>query len=338
MSKVTLAAMLALAVGLPAPPGSAQEMPEFMTAVPENPAFTFLGASPSRINRPNSMRDLGVALLNGVSANGVVQQGVAVEASGWYLFQPDSLAPYQDSWLRRALTRTRLSFGTAKAATDSASTDLGVGLAITLFDGGDVMADAERTDELSDSLATCRPSSPGESALPCLRRKAQDVWSRYSTWNATRVELGVGSGLTFVESTWNDAELSGFGAWLVAAFKLGDHGQLITQASYRHTPEVDAAAAMDQVTYGGRFLFGTAHMNGFGELVGEYMDVADGTSDSSGEWSVGVEARVAKDLWISSGFGRRFSTLTEDAEKVVLIANVRWAISDAARFSALGIG
>lgn len=39
---------------------------ELFTAVPESPAFLFLGASPTEVTRPGVVRDFGVALISGI--------------------------------------------------------------------------------------------------------------------------------------------------------------------------------------------------------------------------------------------------------------------------------
>jgi hypothetical protein len=69
-------------------------------AVPEAPAFTFLGLNPSKVTRPISPRDLGVAVLQAVDSSGRVQQGFALSLTPWY-YLPGFTIPldqYQRSW------------------------------------------------------------------------------------------------------------------------------------------------------------------------------------------------------------------------------------------------
>ena len=49
--------------------------------VPDIPAFTALGVSPSTISRPDNVKDLAAALASGISGRGAVQSGVAIEIS-----------------------------------------------------------------------------------------------------------------------------------------------------------------------------------------------------------------------------------------------------------------
>ncbi|MGH7675451.1 MAG: hypothetical protein ACREMV_09280, partial [Gemmatimonadales bacterium] len=49
--------------------------------VPEAPAFVLLGVAPSEVSRPGNVRELGVALLNGVDKSGRLRAGLAVTAA-----------------------------------------------------------------------------------------------------------------------------------------------------------------------------------------------------------------------------------------------------------------
>jgi len=50
-------------------------------AVPEVPAFTLLDVSPTKVERPGSVRDLVLALANGVTASGGLQTALAIEVA-----------------------------------------------------------------------------------------------------------------------------------------------------------------------------------------------------------------------------------------------------------------
>src|SRR5713226_4348868 len=119
-------------------------------AVPEAPAFTFLGLNPSKVTRPISPRDLGVAVLQAVESSGKVQQGFALSLAPCY-YLPGFRIPldqYQRSWPAYVAANAQLSLGTARATGDSAATDMAVALRFTLLDGSDPMRDPAFTHAL----------------------------------------------------------------------------------------------------------------------------------------------------------------------------------------------
>jgi hypothetical protein len=59
-------------------------------SVPDIPAFTALGVSPSTISRPTNLKDLAAALSNGVNTSGAIQSGLAVEVAPLKFFPPPS--------------------------------------------------------------------------------------------------------------------------------------------------------------------------------------------------------------------------------------------------------
>ena len=61
--------------------------------VPESPAFTFLGISPTKVSRASNARDLGAALLNSVDSTGHLLTGVALGATVWTLLPDINIGP-----------------------------------------------------------------------------------------------------------------------------------------------------------------------------------------------------------------------------------------------------
>ncbi|MFH1567654.1 MAG: hypothetical protein ABIL09_06595 [Gemmatimonadota bacterium] len=328
--RMAAAALLAWLGGAAGP--GAQEATEYPEAVPESPAFTFLEASPARIARPSSFRDVGVALINGIDQEGRASQGFALEGTGWNLLQPD-LRAYQSDWWRRTLTNVRVSVGTVKATGDSAATDLAVGLNLTLWDGGDLMADRSFTSELGRRLQGCAPDSPGAgTSEECLRAARAGLVKEKARWNATRVGLSLALGSRLVDSELSDGAFLGGRAWLVGAMGLGTWGQALAQGAYTYRPALEGATQYQSGSGGIRAIAGSAQVNGFVEILGERRwGTDDGADDTAGQWSLGVEARVAKDLWLSTGFGDRFAAHAAAPDRVIVIANVRWGVASAAR-------
>lgn len=332
-----------LAVALPA---SGQQAPEFLTAVPESPAFTLLGATPAQVARPASARDFGLALINGVAADGKTVSGFAIEASLWRLL-PGVRIPleeYQESRLKYVLANTQLSLGTAGREGDPGSTDLGVGVKFTLLDRGDPMASSEFTRELGDALLDCLPESPdvdekaAAAELECIDRVIAARWDGHAreNWNAARLSLAVAARWTFEENDFDRVVDNGLRAWLTGGFALGKRGMALGQIEYRDQPEFGGMPEAESLSLGVRALFGSPGVNGFLEVIAEQVSSPSGDEDRT-SWSLGADVRVARNIWISAGFGQRFEDLLEANEdaRTAVLANLKWGITAQSRIASL---
>jgi len=323
---------------------AAVEQAEFSGAVPESPAFTFLGVSPARIERPGAARDFALALLNGVDAAGRAQQGFALEVSPWYLVPGYAIGldAYQRSWFKYMVANAQHSLGTARAAGDSGSTDLATGLRLTLLDRGDPMRSRAFTKALGDTvLRACAPETPGVAVEPaCVGKVAAAQFTAWTAghWNARRLSFAVATGLRFVGSATGNSRYRGIRFWLAGANPIGRSGQAVAQVAYTQQPAEGGDSRFSRVSYGVRILAGSPSFNVFAELLGDSrFATSDGTNDKSGSWAGGIEARVGRNLWISTGLGSQFSTLRVP-DRVIVIANVRWGIASAARLRSLRPG
>lgn len=338
----TSSSMLAVATLCFASTTAAQDAGlELLTAVPESPAFVFLGASPTEVTRPGAVRDFGVALISGIDEEGRVRQGVALEATPWFYVPGLSipLAEYREDWLKYMLANSQLSVGTARTAGDSAATDLAVGLRFTLWDRGDPMRYEEFADSVTSLLRRCLPESPDTDQAEidaCVDEKMREAYREFSRarWNAGRAALGLASGVRFMDSELDAGDYAGFQAWLVGATPLTNHGQIILQLTFRDRPELGDESEYTAFTYGGRVVAGSASFNGFAELVGESRSgEAEGIEEDSGRWSTGFELRLAAGLWASAGLGGRFA-LT-GGERTFVLLNVRWGFNSEPRLAEL---
>lgn len=334
---------LGVAVALPVP---GQQQPEFLTAVPESPAFTLLGATPAQVARPASVRDLSLALINGVAPDGKVLNGFAIEASLWQLI-PDLRIPlqeYQQSRLKYLLANTQLSLGTVAHEGDAASTDLGFGVKISFLDRGDPMASPEFTRGLGDALVDCLPDNPemGEeetaAELECVDKLIAARWNEHAreNWNAARLSLALATRWTFEDSDFDRMENNGFRAWLTGGLAMSTRGMALGQIEYRDQPEFGTLPSADSLSAGARVLFGSPGINGFLEVTSERVSSSAGDENRT-SWSVGADIRVAGSIWISAGFGRRFEDLLEDDDdaKTAVLANLKWGITSQSRISTL---
>ncbi len=315
--------------------------PEFITAVPESPAFIFLNASPTKVTRPGATRDFGASLINGINDEGKVQQGFALEATPIDVVPGFNLTlPEYRKWLNFVAANAQLSVGTVRAGADSASTDLAVGLRLTLLDEGDPLLDQTFTTELGAKLRKCTvmdPNKPDEESEKAMAACADSVTSdAYGTWtkehwNARRVAIGVAGGTRLEQSSLSETDGLGAQLWAVAANPVGTRAQIIGQLTGgRRTFGTDTVAST-RITYGARLVGGSATFNAFAELVGEHSSL---TSKTTTLWSGGIEFRIGEDLWIATGLGTRYHELEKDARSVV-IANLRWGVTSKSRFASL---
>lgn len=338
MRSILIAFAASLTLLHPARAQQPSSAPEFLTAVPESPAFIFLNASPTKVTRPGATRDFGASLINGVNDEGKVQQGFALEATPIDVVPGFNLTlPEYRKWLNFVAANAQLSVGTVRAAADSASTDLAVGLRLTLLDRGDPLLDHTFTTELGAKLRKCTaidPDKPDEKAIAAcadsVTSEAYGTWTR-EHWNAQRVAVGVAGGTRLEQSSLSEMDGLGAQIWAVAANPIGTRAQIIGQLTGgRRTFGTDTVAST-RITYGARLVGGSATFNGFAELVGEHSSL---TSRTTALWSGGVEFRISDDLWIATGLGTRYHELEKDARSVV-IANLRWGMTSKSRFASL---
>ena len=342
--RVASAALAALALSA-ATPARAQETLEFVTAVPESPAFIFLGASPTRVTRPGATRDFAAALLTGVDDQGKAQNGFALEATAIDIIPGVNVSlPRYRRWENFVAANTQLSIGTARSAGDSASTDLALGVRVTLLDQGDPMLYDSFTVPVGAKLRECtnvNPDLPDDRVEATIQACSDSVmaaeyrdWTR-KHWNARRVAVGGATGTRLVNSAFDETDGLGAQLWLVGANPVGSAGQAIGQLTYRHRTPVGDSAVQNLFSYGLRMIFGSPTFNGFGEVIGENPSGTDGERRTL--WSGGVEFRVGTNLWLSTGLGARYNELSGETKSVVL-ANLRWGMTSESRFAELRPG
>ena len=334
-------------------------------SVPESPAFSFLDMSPAKVSRPTTPRDFISSLVDAIDETGHVRQGVAIEVQPSAIFRVGAgLTQYQNSPLRRALTNAQMSLATVRAAGDSTSTDFSYGVRFSIFDRADPMADRSFTGSLVNVLAACSDSAGGgPPALPtlptqpsldtatarrlaaaekavalekegaCNRAGIARLKDQYikDHWNDLHVALSYAGGHRLTSSLPTDPNELGHRVWLVAGFPVATYGQILGYYRLSNVIPKDATARATTNAYGGRAVVGKSTFNAFAELIGERKSSAAPNVDKrTSSWSGGLEFRVSDQLWISTGLG---SAAQEDDGPTVVIANLKWGLSDKARFS-----
>jgi len=306
-------------------------------SVPEIPAFSFLGATPTNIARPGGARAFGAALLQGVDASGKVKQGFALEILPLLQVGKTTLQQYQSSLWARIRSNLQFSIGTARAAGDSASTDMGIGLRATLLDQGDPLADrafVARVDALTDECAPSDPTATNvkETSRLCMEGKVSKAAATWNTerWNASAWIVAVAAGTQLEQSKLADRRSLGWRAWTTYGLGVSDWGLLLLHASFDDN-QVAADSSYKAVSGGIRLLIGGPRLNGFAEVSQQKRwDTKLPIEKKPATWSGGLEFPAGKDFWISAGMGKAYEQV-KAPDRVFVFANIKWGVSGKSR-------
>ncbi|NOT09672.1 MAG: hypothetical protein HOP28_15880 [Gemmatimonadales bacterium] len=317
-------------------------------SVPDIPAFSFLGAAPTTIARPSGARALGAALLQGIDGAGKAKQGFALEILPLlHIGRPTSLRDYQNSLWARIRNNLQLSIGTARATGDSADTDVGIGLRLTLFDAGDALADRGFVAKVDSAMALCAPTGVGnappvsvdQAAVErCMGGKLKALvdtltaksWNSLR-WNASALAVAVAVGSRLTESRFSERRALGWRAWGTYAQRVSTWGHLLLHTAIEDNRAGGPDSSFKAATGGLRLLVGGSSLNGFVEVTQQKKwDTKAAIEKSPASWSGGLEFPVAKDLWISTGIGKAYEQV-KGPDRVQLFANIKWGISGKSR-------
>ncbi len=342
-------------------------------SVPESPAFTFLNVSPAKIARPTTSRDLSASIVNAIDESGRVRQGLAIEFQPSAVMHTTmSLSEYQRRGLASIVANTQMSLASVRSSGDSTATNLSYGIRIPIVDFADPMADSKFTDsviagfrhckgpppplpprrtaderaeaqvtglqaQLSSveaELATLRTRQVEDSIKACNQGVMQRVQTEYtkSHWNALHVSIAAAGGQQLASSTLTRNSSLGTSVWAVAGVPLTTIGEFIAYSQWADVTHGTVSLRARSLAYGGRLVAGLPTFNAFVEAVGDHVySSVSATIPSSRSWSGGLEFRVADQLWLATGFGKNGEL---KGGPTAVIANLRWGISDKARFSA----
>jgi hypothetical protein len=306
-------------------------------AVPDAPALTLLGASSAKVSQPGNARDFAAQLVNAFDEAGRVRQGIAIDVRPAYI-APVSLAQYQHFW-SRLWYNAGLSVGTVQTPGQTGSTDIALGLRLTLVDKGDRMLDPSYVTMLETVINDCKPTQPHQApalALTCMKelsKKGREEWLK-AHWNAFRLSAAIASGWRAPGSVLKNSESSGWSTWISGAVPARHWGQIVGQARYVNrnnaVPAVDTPP--EEISLGARGFVGTGTLNGFVELAYVAKYDLPATLDTGGAttWSAGLEYRIAETTWISASLGSGGRTQSGERQ-ASFIANLRFGLADESR-------
>jgi hypothetical protein len=328
-------------------------------AVPDSPAFTVLGITPENVTHPTTPKEFSTSLLNGVDERGNFQTGLALDFVPYLTFfgKDTSLFSYAHSPMERFLARTQVSFATAKGVTDEdKSTRLALGLRMTLWDMGDPRLDGEldtcyknaesHPDFLTEEYVIV--SSDQEPDKQKKKRKraelyAQvtekcDVEARKNNWNASGWIVGLAPSWISKTGETKNFEWNGGGFWSTVAYgfeqvkALEDNSQLLFHVRYRNNELVPDAEDptiffnQDSLYVGGRLRIAPGKTaKSIFSLEGNYIRSRQdkGSWDNSRRFSLGLERRIAENIWFALSVGGQGGRI-DGANHAFVLSSFKW--------------
>ena len=342
----------------------------FDFSVPESPGFVVVGMTPENVTHPRTLRDFVVSLKNGIDQSGNLKTGLALDFTPLQLLsnQNESIADYLDidaiqkemkanqARAERShlfdssdhiLRNTTLSLATTQGTGDpDKSVNLGLGLHIPLIDKSDGRERAEDcfrgffaapikdggpTPELKDAQAA---------------NAATEKCFKETRWNDTVWTTSLG--YAFSSDTGSFSELSPGARGIWTSFGYGfergppilrDHAQLILHAKYLYKERVkdpsDDKLFIDQDSRVLALAFKVGSPTFNASLQASFMRLKDRTHDKRDDvqrLSVGLEKRVAKDVWLVATIGGEGGR-TGGENKSFVLGGLKFGSETSPRFS-----
>ncbi|HET6891335.1 MAG TPA: hypothetical protein VFH31_09555 [Pyrinomonadaceae bacterium] len=328
-------------------------------AVPESPAFTVLGVTPENVTHPTSAREFATSFLNGVDQRGNFQTGLALDFLPYLTFfgKETSLSDYAKSRMERFLARTQFSFATAKGVTDQdKSTRLALGLRMTLWDKGDPRLDSlleacyDKADDdprFEDDAYVPAPDDPQEVKDQKFLKREQllaeltkpcDDDARKRNWNASGWIVGAAPSWISKTGETRNFVWNGGGFWSSIAYgfenvkALQNSSQLIFHVRYRNNeivPDTNNPSqffSQDSLFLGGRLRIAPGEeAKSILSLEGNFIRSRrnKGPYDSSSRFSLGLEQRIADNIWFALSLGGQGGR-QDGANQAFVLSSFKW--------------
>ncbi|MDR7331710.1 hypothetical protein [Roseateles asaccharophilus] len=202
--------------------------------VPASPAFAILGLSPDKVQRPGLIRDFAASLVHGLSPDGKVTDGVAMDFSPMSLFFRDSLrggtlyGPLESekhrdlgtrNYLTRVAARTTVSLATTKPDADGAAR-AAWGVRIGLWDQADpglyydIVDRCLKETKVGDLDATDNLDSKPVDLSSCY----DAVGKQYPLWAQPSLYAGFGKSWYTGSGALKDATADGKAVWVSGSY------------------------------------------------------------------------------------------------------------------------
>lgn len=135
------------------------DVPLINSAVPDAPAFSFLGVTPTQISAPQTARELGSAAASVIGLDGKFHQGVAIEWTPYKTLGSPTLDDYEELYFAHNFqvsfaTSQGVGAGTTAAGAEATETDGALGARTTIWNPDDPVIALKR--RYLDDVTTAR--------------------------------------------------------------------------------------------------------------------------------------------------------------------------------------
>jgi hypothetical protein len=312
-------------------------------SIPESPGFTIIGMTPEDVVHPRTLRDFAVALKDGVDESGRFKTGIALDFTPlqWFMrdqrlseylrvdtgdLDLDSLrlaarqAPRRRYFNSNMLANTSVSIGATQGTGDGdESINLGIGLHVPIIDQSD---GRERANECFNKtlFAKVKVASGGPIPKVLNADEVNKATSECLTprWNDTIWTASLGYATTSEDGSFGDTRSGAYGIWSSFAYGFDGspvaalrnnaqfilHARLINRQTVQDPGDDALLIEQDSESIGAAFKFGSDTLNA--ALQASYSRLKDrthGTTDDVQKLSIGLEYRLAKDLWLVATLG-----------------------------------
>ncbi len=321
---------------------------------PISPAFTLLGVSPTTVERPNTPRDLAIAILSAVErSEGDFPQDLAIEFAPYWMARKRELEwdeNYSERQVGQRIWQTlSISLATTEIPSDDVDgTALGVGLRCLLIEGGKGSEIRDVEDELQKKIDSRSPDllKPGsrtaelseeqkeiqrkEVALEKLAVKIRDKNKQRVGWV---VECATALTADFPEDDTGEREIRRVGAWLTPSYQFesgekflsvpqeitGDFN-LLTVGRYIWDDTNDDSKSLFDI--GGRVIWTSSNMplSISAECVYRFVEGGNDTE----QFSAVLEYKLNDDFSLVASYGKNFDNDFEGDDDLIAILGIKF--------------
>lgn len=276
-----------------------------------------------------------------------------------------TLGRYNSSYKVRLLSRTQFSFANTKGASDDdKSVRLALGLRMTLWDDGDPHSDKTLMDCFGALQLPGPPAfaPPDDDATPEEMRRFEAAMKAYEeervkivqankkaeekcradarkrNWNNSSWVIAAAPSWISQTGESKNFKWNGAGFWTTLAYgfggvpKLEDNSQLLVHARYRNNEQVPDAdnkgqfLTQDSVFIGGRWRYGNERVSANFESVYQRIRQKGKPWDDSARYSVGLERKIAENIWFALAFGGERGR-DQGKNQGFVLSSFRWGFS-----------
>lgn len=294
-------------------------------SIPESPGAAVLDQT-TQIVRPASPRQTVTSLLSNFGPGGTLKTGFSLAVTPYTMLraQPVTLREYNESELKRFLTRLQISMAAKTGEPPAGSTTspalFGLGLSGVFFDNSDPRLDQPMLQKLSQ-LFTTTWASPSDIAaiaqgktvvVPSVSQDKLDAYksiteaAQRARWNAAAAGFGYALRLKSATGNVQNVKTDGGGAWLNLSApgfgSLASNSQFLFTASYRYHDDFlrDGVSGIeDSFNLAGQYRVGTADFDGFGQAAHHWRAPQNAAHFSDTTVELGLERKLVNGLWLS---------------------------------------